>query len=171
MSRRYETPMPFEPKPIKMRQVPRSRWVYYDETAKHPTEPPEKLPPSLAAKIKTWLLPKSRRAGKTHGMFWDNCSWVDPAKGHALDRLAEIYGVKRRRRWWLFKEWDSTLRGRLLELVRGGPNRRTRRAWPVGQPWEEAPAGGWDVQLWEVALGLLMVGGVILCAIWEQLPF
>ena len=40
------------------------------------------------------------------------------AKGKALDRIAECYGLQRKKRLWVFKERDKTLRQRISKFLR-----------------------------------------------------
>lgn len=89
------------------------------------------------------------------------------ARGHVLDRLAAVYGLRRQRRWWLFREWDRTLRRRVLDHARG-VNRRSCIPWPVSstQPWEEDPLE-LDVAPWETVLAILMMLGCIVAAFYQ----
>ena len=44
---------------------------------------------------------------------------MSPAKGKDLDNLALMLGFKRKRYFFIFKEWDKSLRRRLFNFVRG----------------------------------------------------
>lgn len=46
---------------------------------------------------------------------------ISLVKGKNLDRIAADYGLKRVRWFWIFRESDTSLKARLLQLLRGGP--------------------------------------------------
>lgn len=41
-----------------------------------------------------------------------------PIRGKGLDKIAEIYGMKRKRVWFLIKESDQSLRERIIQKLR-----------------------------------------------------
>jgi hypothetical protein len=40
-------------------------------------------------------------------------------KGKALDIVASQYGLKRKHYWWIFWEWDKSLRFRITKMLLG----------------------------------------------------
>lgn len=46
---------------------------------------------------------------------------IKPATGKNLDRIANEYGLKRVKYFWIFKESDKSLRNRVKTFLRGQP--------------------------------------------------
>ena len=42
---------------------------------------------------------------------------VTTVKGKDLDKIAFLYGISRKRYWWIFKESDKKLKERIKQLV------------------------------------------------------
>lgn len=62
----------------------------------------------MIARLWRWLRGKPRRG-------------LQRAKGRDLDALAISLGVTRKHYWWVFREWDSTLRMRALRTYVARP--------------------------------------------------
>lgn len=46
-------------------------------------------------------------------------NYLSPATGKDLDRIACLYGFKRKKYFWIFKESDKSFRIRLLSWLKG----------------------------------------------------
>lgn len=56
--------------------------------------------------------------------YWSNVlksEQPDQAKGKVLDQFGELYGVKRKRYFFFFKEFDRNYRKRLVQALKYGP--------------------------------------------------